>query len=136
MNDVFVDTSYFIALINTSDTQHQSAKNWAKLIAENKTTCHITLPIIFEIADGFSKIARRDIGMDLLQRIYNADNFVIHPFSEITFEKAFQLWLSRKDKGWGLTDCYSFQLMKEQNLSQVLTADKHFEQYGYQILLK
>jgi predicted nucleic acid-binding protein len=136
MSAVFIDTSYFIALVNTSDAQHQSARDWAKRITENKMICHITLPIVFEIADGFSKIARREIGMDLLEKITNADNFIIHPFSEITFKKAFQLWLSRKDKGWGLTDCYSFELMKEQNLSQVLTADKHFEQYGYPILLK
>jgi len=136
MRDVFVDTSYFIALVNTSDVHHQKARDWAKQIAEIKTICHITLPILFEIADGFSKIARREIGMDLLEKISTAENFVIHPLSEITFEKAYQLWLSRKDKEWSLTDCYSFELMQEQNLSQVLTADRHFEQYGCQILLK
>lgn len=41
-----------------------------------------------------------------------------------------------KDKEWGLTDCYSFELMKENNLKEALTSDKHFEQYGYEILLK
>jgi predicted nucleic acid-binding protein len=66
----------------------------------------------------------------------SSDNFIIHFFNETTYEKALTLYKSRKDKEWGLTDCYSFELMKELNLSNALTADKHFEQYGYQIFLK
>jgi len=33
------------------------------------------------------------------------------------------------------TDCYSFQLMTEQNLTDALTSDPHFRQYGFNILL-
>ena len=38
MNEIFVDTSYFIALVNTSDDYHHNAKNWAKQIKEKKIT--------------------------------------------------------------------------------------------------
>ena len=136
MKDIFVDTSYFIALVNKSDDHHSKAKNWAMQIKEKNITCHITIPVVFEIADGFSKTARREIGIDLIEKMSSSDNFVIHFFDDTTYEKALNLYKSRKDKEWGLTDCYSFELMKQLNLLNALTADKHFEQYGCQILLK
>jgi predicted nucleic acid-binding protein len=40
------------------------------------------------------------------------------------------------DKEWGLTDCISFVVMQEQGLTDALTADHHFEQAGFTILLK
>lgn len=136
MRNVFVDTGYFIALVHKKDSHHQKAKKWAKQIDAEKITCHTSTPIVFEIADGFSRLARRDIGIDLLENIFNSDNFIIYTFNETTYEKALILYKSRKDKEWSLTDCYSFELMNELNLSEALTADKHFEQYGYNILLK
>jgi len=136
MKDVFVDTSYFIALVHTQDSYHQKAKKWAKRIVAENITCHTTIPVVFEIADSFSRLARRDIGIDLLENIFHADNFIVYPFDATIYEKALDLYKSRKDKEWSLTDCYSFKLMNELNLSEALTADKHFEQYGYKILLK
>ncbi len=39
------------------------------------------------------------------------------------------------DKEWGLTDCISFVVMQQHNLTKVLTVDRHFEQAGYEITL-
>jgi len=135
MKDLFVDTSYFIALVNKNDQYHNAAKIRAKQITQDRTRCHTSIPVLFEIADGFSRIGRRKIGMDLIENIIHSNNFIIHPFSEFLFSEATKLYLSRKDKEWGLTDCYSFLLMKDKNLSDALTSDKHFQQFGFEILL-
>jgi predicted nucleic acid-binding protein len=37
---------------------------------------------------------------------------------------------------WVLTDCISFIVMREYGLTDVLTADRHFEQAGFKILLE
>jgi hypothetical protein len=50
-------------------------------------------------------------------------------------ERAIALHSSRTDKEWGLTDCISFVVMQERNLTQVLTTDRHFEQAGFQNIL-
>ena len=46
-----------------------------------------------------------------------------------------ELYESRLDKGYSLTDCVSMQVMRERGISEVLTNDQHFAQEGFTILL-
>ena len=46
-----------------------------------------------------------------------------------------ELFDSRPDKLWSLTDCISFVLMQDQNVNAALAADRHFEQAGFVPLL-
>ena len=39
-------------------------------------------------------------------------------------------------KDWSLTDCTSFEVMKERRITEAFTTDKHFEQAGFDILMK
>jgi predicted nucleic acid-binding protein len=48
----------------------------------------------------------------------------------------FDLYASRADKGYSLTDCISMQTMRRQGLTTVLTNDKHFEQEGFHTLFR
>src|SRR6516162_5359042 len=43
---------------------------------------------------------------------------------------------TRPDKEWSLTDCISFVVMNERGITDAFTNDHHFEQAGFQILLK
>ena len=52
------------------------------------------------------------------------------------FSGGFELYGSRPDKGWSLTDCISFIVMKEQEINRALTADLHFVQAGFRALLR
>jgi len=47
-----------------------------------------------------------------------------------------ELYAERPDKGWSLTDCISFVVMRQQGITQALTGDHHFEQAGFTALLK
>ena len=57
------------------------------------------------------------------------------PVTTDLLNRGLDLYMSREDKSWGLTDCISFVVMQEQNLTDAVTADKHFVQAGFQILL-
>jgi len=46
------------------------------------------------------------------------------------------LYRNYSDKEWGLTDCISFVVMKEQGIKEALTTDKHFAQAGFRVLLE
>lgn len=136
MRHIFLDTRYLIAVINRQDEHHDMAKAWAERLLAEQICSHLSVPIMFEIADGFARLGRREIGISLLEQMSRAENYIVHPFRAATYRNAFALYLSRRDKEWSLTDCYSFELMKELELVDALTADRHFEQFGYHILLR
>ncbi|MDX2229976.1 MAG: hypothetical protein NW220_10080 [Leptolyngbyaceae cyanobacterium bins.349] len=52
-----------------------------------------------------------------------------------SFQSGVELFQSRLDKGYSLTDCISMQTMRQLGISEVLTHDKHFTQEGFVILL-
>jgi predicted nucleic acid-binding protein len=60
----------------------------------------------------------------------------ILPQSRASFEAGFDLYASRLDKGYSLTDCISMQAMRDEGLTGVLTNDRHFEQEGFQVLFR
>ena len=52
------------------------------------------------------------------------------------FGTALALYQERPDKSWSLTDCASFLIMDQRQTTEALTHDRHFEQRGYQALLR
>lgn len=40
------------------------------------------------------------------------------------------------DKEWGLVDCASIHVAKNMGIKDIFSTDHHFEQAGFQILLK
>lgn len=56
--------------------------------------------------------------------------------SEQLYTQAFQLYCQRLDKEWGLVDCISFIVMQERGITEALTADEHFQQAGFRVLLR
>ena len=57
------------------------------------------------------------------------------PLSEALLQQGLALYRARPDKDWGLTDCVSFVLMKQEGITEALTADVHFRQAGFTALL-
>jgi predicted nucleic acid-binding protein len=51
-------------------------------------------------------------------------------------DEAWQLLKARSDKEWSLADCSSFVVMNRRSITDALTTDRHFEQAGFQRLLK
>lgn len=49
---------------------------------------------------------------------------------------AMELLLARPDKMYSLCDAVSFVLMRQRNVAEGLTTDRHFEQEGFRRLLK
>jgi predicted nucleic acid-binding protein len=60
----------------------------------------------------------------------------IIPQSHESFLSGFDLYASRPDKGYSLTDCISMQAMRQEGLTEVLTNDRHFEQEGFRALFR
>ena len=62
----------------------------------------------------------------------NTSCFRLVPASRELLQRGLALYHERPDKEWQLTDCVSFVVMREESL----TGDHHFEQAGFNALLK
>jgi len=71
----------------------------------------------------------------LLNSLHAAPGVEIVASDSGLFDRGCQLYLSRLDKEWSLTDCISFVVMRERGLSDALTSDNHFEQAGFRALM-
>lgn len=132
INSLFLDTSYVLAILNTRDTLHQQALDLASKLDSQLIT---TEAILTEIGNALAKPQSRKLAINTLHNLRNDETVKIIPVDTNLFAKALQLYTSRPDKDWGLTDCISFIVMQEYKLIHALTADHHFEQTGFQILL-
>jgi uncharacterized protein len=134
---IFVDSSFFIALINTSDKDHSIAKDVYKKVIKEKWKIFITDNVIIELGDYFSKLRWREIGRNWIISILDEkETFNVISLDKTIFIESLILFMKHKDKEWGLTDCISFVTMKKHKISEVLTFDHHFEQAGFTNLIK
>jgi len=91
--------------------------------------------VLLEVANALPGSRSRSRFERLLVGLRNAPNVEIVPADTTLFERGCQLYIERSDKEWSLTDCISFLVMKDRNITEALTADHHFEQAGFQSLL-
>ncbi len=56
-------------------------------------------------------------------------------FNSGYFEKTFDLYRNRMDKGWGFVDCFSFLIMEHYGIHTTLCFDSHFKQAGFAVPL-
>ena len=129
---IFIDTSYVLALLNSHDQFHQQA---LILADEIDGTLITTEAILIEIANALAKSQWRELAINTLDDLRNDEDVEILSINSDLFSTAFNFFSSRMDKEWGLTDCISFVVMKNQKLTDALSADHHFEQAGFKALL-
>ncbi len=134
---VFLDSAYAIALSAPKDEHHQRALALAERIEAEGTQLITTRAVIVEIGDALSSSQYRRDAIKLLTSFERDPEFVeIVPISEQLYAKAFELYRTRPDKEWGMTDCISFIVMQERNMMEALTTDRHFQQAGFRALLR
>jgi predicted nucleic acid-binding protein len=126
---IFIDTSYILALANTADKYHERAYA-ASLLAQPPFIT--TEAVLTEIGNAFSRIRWRALGFAIINDLRTDPNIETVPVDATFFDRAVELYGSRSDKEWGLTDCISFVVMQERGLTHVLTTDQHFAQAGFQ----
>ena len=128
----FIDTSYILALANTSDECHERASVVAATIAGRFV---ITEAVLTEIGNTLSRLRWRSAAVSIIEDLQNDPDIEVVSVSSELFDRATRLYSSRMDKEWGLTDCISFVVMQDMGITDALTTDYHFRQAGFQALL-
>ena len=133
MTPVFADSSYYIGLLVKSDQYH------ADIV---ESTAHLNAPIVTtawvltEVANALSAPQYRTAFLSLWEDLKVREAVTIVEPTEKLFCEGIELYRSRSDKTWSLTDCISFVVMDRHGMSDALTTDHHFEQAGFRALLK
>ena len=136
MTSVFLDTSGLIALVNTDGQWHRKAEMvWAELSGSGAGLITTSL-VLIELADGLSRVHHRGLAVQLVDALERSSRVEIVPVDERLEKLGWQLFRVREDKDWGMTDCVSMSLMADRRIQDVFTADHHFEQAGFTILLR
>jgi predicted nucleic acid-binding protein len=131
MNEVFADSSFWLAILNPSDELHQAARG-VPIQGRLLTTVAVQL----EVMDAFSMPRQRPLALAFWQATSAHSEVVVVPLDAGVISRAVALFQKRADKAWSLTDCISFVVMEDHGITMALTSDHHFEQAGFQALLR
>lgn len=136
MTEVFLDTSFAIALSSVTDQNHARAAQLANQLETDKTRLVTTQAILLEIGNALSKQRHRAAAIQLLESLETDPSVEVVLFTNSLYKLAFNLFKQREDKEWGLVDCISFIVMQDRGITDALTADTHFQQAGFRALLR
>ena len=136
MRTVFADSGYWIAMYSPPDELNLEAR----AVTAGLGPCRIVTSqmVLVEFLNHMSGRGQtlREKAMSAVTRLTDTPSVEIVPQTRDQFDEAAKLYLSRPDKGWSLTDCASFILMEQRNISEALAHDHDFEQAGFVALLR
>jgi len=136
MTTVFADTVYWLATARPNDQWKEPAQR-AKESLENVrllTTDEVLTEFLASLSDGGEHVRRQAVRM--VRAILDNPNVTVLPQSRDSFLGGMQLYEQRPDKKYSLTDCISMNAMRAQAITKVLTNDRHFEQEGFEVLIR
>ena len=132
MKKTFVDTFYVVALVNERDEYHAKANDLVEFY--DKQPLLVTDAVLLEIGNSLARNYKSQV-IEIFEEFFASKEVEIVRLDETLFNKAFQLYKTHADKSWGLVDCISFVVMREHDITDALTCDKHFAQAGFRALM-
>jgi len=136
MPELFLDTGFAIALASRRDQHHQRAVELATEVKANATHLVTTQAVVLEIGNSLSKGNYRPAAVQLIESLRTDPTVEILTVDDDLFDKSFALFGNRDDKEWSLTDYMSFVVMETRGITDALTPDEHFNQAGFNALMR
>lgn len=133
MKHLFADTYCWLAYLNPKDAGHERASASLDQAGMNVVT---TEWILLEVADAMAGPKNRGAAAEFIRALRTDVAVRILGYDGDLHERGFALYEGRPDKAWSLTDCISFVAMELEDITEALTADRHFQQAGFVTLLK
>ena len=131
MKVVFADTFYWIALTLPGDAANARAEQ----IKDEIVTTEEVLSEYLAFFCASPEYLRSQVASNVEAILHDPAVRVV-PQSHDSFISGLELYRSRPDKGYSLTDCISMQTMRREGIAGALTNDRHFEQEGFRALLQ
>lgn len=136
---LFVDTSAFKAFYDEEDEFHVKAREFMDDIASKKIIVRAFITSDYVLDETITLIrfaTSHSKAFEFAQAVTSSKATRLVYVGQENFLKALDLFSQASDKPWSFTDCVSFAIMQNLNLTTAFTFDPHFKQAGFQILPK
>jgi len=127
---IFVDTSAFIALVDRTDKNHQSAKKCYREIIQSGNSLVSSNFVMCETLNYLRTRISYSVSIEFRESTYKSNILEISFINPETEEAAYKIFKKYKDKDFSFTDCTSFALMEIKKIKKVFSFDRHFRQNG------
>ena len=137
MRLVFIDSLHLIALALKDDQWYELSRQVAESLTD-AVRLVTTYEVLVEFLAGVSR-TRPEIRLEAVATVRDiiaAPNITLIEQSHDLFTRGLQLYAGRPDKRYSLTDCISMTVMREMNITEVLTHDRDFENEGFVRLIR
>ena len=129
---VFVDTSAFLAVLDSSELLHRAADGvWQRMLAgedELVTTNYVLLELAAVVQSRLGLPAIRAFQNDVLPALR------VEWIGREDHEAGMNAVLAAGRRGLSLVDCASFHVIRRLGLTNCFTLDKHFKEQGFKCL--
>jgi predicted nucleic acid-binding protein len=134
MKSVFIDTSAFVALRNSSEAEHERARSaLAGLIAEGVAL--FTSNYVFaETYTALMVRVGRGEAIEWGRRFRDGGAIDLVHLDRTTEQKAWEILERHDDKRWSYVDATSFALIERDGAGEAFAFDAHFVQRGLQVV--
>jgi len=130
MRAVLVDTSGLYEYLNRGAANHLTAKAAMKSLREAGLEPVLTN---FLVAEIYALILIR-VGATMARSWLLANRWRVERANSADEERATAILMAHSDKDYSYTDAVSFAVMERLGISTALSFDRHFVQYGFQVI--
>ena len=136
MRTLFADSGYWIAVLYPGDQLHERATTVTEGLGPVAiVTTQMVLAEVLNHLAGRGERYRR-VAARVVQELEARPDVAIVFRTDAQFRAAVKRYAARPDQTWSLTDCASFLVMEERNITEALAYERDFEQAGFIALLR
>lgn len=132
-NWVFIDTGAYFAWIDPKDANHSAALAIMRGLIAHGFRLYTSNFVLAELHALLLTRINRQVAFDTLSAIDNSDTTIIR-VTQADELRARQIIAQYDDKNFSLTDCTSFAIVDRLGISQTMSFDGNFGQYGLTVL--
>jgi len=122
-NAIFVDSNYFIALFNVSDTLHAKALALAESMVNKNIRLHISNYIMLEVLTVLSQRVGREAAKVASDNLTDSEQIRTVHVTEELHSRSLEIFRTIDSKNVSLVDCSILAVINYAGIKQLLTFD-------------
>jgi predicted nucleic acid-binding protein len=123
-SEVFVDSNFFIALLNKEDSLHAEAMAISKELAAKNISYAISNLVFAEIVTVTSMKAGRATAVQGGEKLINSSRVRVAYIDENLHKESWDIFQQTEQKNISFVDCSIIAAMESEGITEILTFDR------------